>query len=196
MDQEPQGQPEGAAGKGTTGKVAKPTIDRQTLEAFLTDLRQKQSLLLGLLGGTAAALASAAIWVGITWAYIRWAGITAASDDQMTWMAVIVGFLVGFAVRHAGRGIDLPFGIVGAVLTLAGCFLGNLFTNYYLESATRDIPMAEVSFEEALENMKVSLEAFDLLFYAIALWVGYRLSFRPTTEKDLARLAQRQGGSG
>ena len=76
------------------------------------------NLPLGALAGLGAAIAGAAIW----------AAITAATEYQIGWMAIGVGFLVGFAVRVVGKGSEASFGVVGAVLALLGCLLGNLLT--------------------------------------------------------------------
>src|SRR5262249_19253377 len=70
--------------------------------------------------GFMAGLAAAAVGAGL------WALITIFVGVQIGWMAVGVGFLVGWAVRMAGHGRHRAFGIMGALLALGGCGVGNL----------------------------------------------------------------------
>jgi hypothetical protein len=59
---------------------------------------------------------------------LLWAAITVITEYQIGYMAVAVGFGVGYAIRYAGRGFDQIFGITGAVLALLGCLIGNFFS--------------------------------------------------------------------
>src|SRR5262245_66169208 len=70
--------------------------------------------------GFMAGLLAAAVGAGL------WALITIFVGFQIGWMAVGVGFLVGWAVRVAGKGRHRAFGIMGALLALSGCAVGNL----------------------------------------------------------------------
>lgn len=120
---------------------------------------------------------------GITAAIIGavlWALITVATEYQIGWMAVGVGYLVGYAVRIAGKGIDKSFGITGALLALFGCILGNIFTIYMFIFKEYGGPVISVFLQIDLAAILIMLtETFnpiDLLFYAIAIVEGYRLS--------------------
>ena len=93
------------------------SIDPAQLQHALENPRSEQNLLLGVLAGAVWALVGATLW----------AVVTAATGYQIGYMAVAVGFFVGFAMRHFGKGIDSTFGVVGAGLALLGCALGNLF---------------------------------------------------------------------
>ena len=79
-------------------------------------LRGEQNLLIALLAGIAAAVVGTIVW----------AAITVTTGYQIGYMAIAVGFIVGYAVR-LGNGIDKIFGVLGAALALGGCVLGNLF---------------------------------------------------------------------
>ena len=76
----------------------------------------ESNLTLAILGGVVAALIGAAIW----------AVITVKTGYQVGFMAIGVGLLVGFTVRHLGKGATPAFGAVGALLSLAGCVAGNV----------------------------------------------------------------------
>jgi hypothetical protein len=138
----------------------------------LNRLREQQNLVAGALVGAAAALVGAAIW----------AVITALTEYQIGWMAVGVGFLVAYAVRVAGKGIDKIFGVVGALLSLVGCIVGNLLTTIYFIAKTEDI-----SFLDVLADGYLFLCVRHL--YRVSLRVSPRNTRRPqspTRESCLA----------
>lgn len=147
----------------------------------LNRLREQQNLVAGTLLGAAAALLGAAIW----------AVITALTEYQIGWMAVGIGFLVAYAVRVAGKGIDKIFGIVSAALSLAGCIIGNLLTTIYFIAKTEDMSffdaLAALDLSLVVEIMIATFQPMDILFYAFAMYVGYRYAFRPVTPADLSR---------
>ncbi|MBD0255212.1 MAG: hypothetical protein ICV83_05790 [Cytophagales bacterium] len=131
-----------------------------------------------------AAGVSAAVVMGLLWAVV-----TVVTEFQIGYMAVAVGFGVGYAVRYAGRGFDPIFGITGAVLALLGCLLGNFFSlvgfaaksldrNFLGILSTIDYGMVPAAMMEAFSPM-------DLLFYGIAIYEGYKFSFRQITEAEL-----------
>jgi len=79
---------------------AENAIDPLILQAALQRLKSEQNLVLAALAGGVAALLGACIW----------AAVTVTTNYQIGWMAVGVGFLVGYAVRSFGKGIDKSFG--------------------------------------------------------------------------------------
>lgn len=131
------------------------------------------NLPLGALAGLGAAIAGAAIW----------AAITAATEYQIGWMAIGVGFLVGFAVRLVGKGTEPTFGVAGAVLALLGCALGNLLTISWFVAQDAGDPffstLASLDFGIVIELMRATFAPMDLLFYAIAAYCGFRYAIVP-----------------
>jgi len=158
------------------------TIEPGRLEYAMETLRGEQNLLLALAGGSAAALVGAAAW----------AGVTVATGYQIGWMAVGVGVLVGLAVRLLGKGIDKPFGIVGAALSLVGCALGNLLAVCGMVASQEGIPLMQIlgnmNIGLAGELMGATFSPIDLLFYGFAVYEGYRFSFRRLTHEVMARV--------
>lgn len=150
---------------------------RRAMEFF----RQEQNLAAGSLAGLVAAVTGAAIW----------AGITVATDYQIGWMAVGVGMLVGIAVRVIGKGIDQIFGVAGAFMSLVGCALGNIFTVAYYVSMQTGTPIIDVltqaDVEMLVELLMSTFQVMDLLFYGLAMYFGYRYSFRQLAMKDFDR---------
>ncbi len=168
---------------------AKP-LDSQTsapetrlLALGVDRLRTEQNLSAATVAGMAAAAAGA----------ILWAVITVATNYQIGFMAVGVGLLVGYAVRVAGKGMDRRFGVAGAALALLGCVVGNLLTICYFVAVRQNVALVDVlsrlTPERALMLLGVTFSAIDLIFYAIALYEGYRLSFREVSREQILRAA-------
>jgi len=132
-----------------------------------------KKLLLGGLAGVVAAVVGAIVW----------AVITVTTKYQIGLVAVAIGAFVGFAVRTANGG--KAFGILGAFLALFGCVLGNYFSLIAFASTQQ-----HVGFFTMLNHAdpgKVAAVMWDdllsasILFYAIAVYEGYRFSIaRPT----------------
>jgi hypothetical protein len=155
------------------------TSPKVSLESYLDTLRAEQSLPMGLVFGLAAAVGGAALW----------ALITVAIDYQIGYMAIAIGFLVGFAVRIGGKGIDKVFAISGALLALFSCLLGNVLSIIGYVAKTEGL-----GFFETLTMIDYGLlpgvmaEAFspiDLLFYGIAVYEGFKFSPRQITQEEL-----------
>jgi len=158
----------------------KPTFDKAQVQQAIALLRGDQNLPVGVLAGLIGALGGAAVW----------GGITVATGYQIGWMAVGVGFLVGYAVRTFGKGIDKVFGIAGAVLALIGCGLGNLLAISGMIAADQEMGFFEVLGQlnpGLVKDLMVStFSPMDLLFYGIAVYEGYRFSFRRLTTREIA----------
>lgn len=161
-----------------------PEVDQMKLQIFMQSLRDNQNLSFGILGGAGAAFVGALLW----------ALVTAVTDWQIGFMAVGIGFLVGYAIRNFGNGIDISFGITGAVLSLAGCLLGNLLVVgvAIAEQESMEIMdvLGQIDLALAIELMIETFNPMDLLFYGLAVYYGYKYSFRPITEEELATLTR------
>ena len=166
-------QPDGAQ------KEQSPQLDEFHIQLALSQLRTEQNLGMGIGAGAIGAAVGAALW----------AFITVVTNFQIGWMAVGVGFLVGIAIRRVGKGVDNIFGIAGAVLALLGCLLGDLLAICGSIASEEKMSFFEVlsklDVEITWKLMVASFSPFDLLFYGIAVYEGYKLSFRQLTERDL-----------
>lgn len=142
-------------------------------------LRAEQSLFIAFLAGFAAAIVGA----------IAWAAITITTEFQIGFMAIAVGFLVGFAVR-LGNGIDKIFGILGAVLSLFGCVLGNVFSLIGFVSKQEHLSLADtisrLDYSKLPQMLTATFSLMDLVFYGIAVYEGYRFSFRQVSSEDVS----------
>ena len=81
---------------------------------------------------------------------ILWAMLSLLVDRLFPWMTILLGFLVGLAVRRAGRGLDWRFPLLAAVMTVFGALVGNVvvaaaFTAQEFDTSTLQILRAVTS---------------------------------------------------
>jgi hypothetical protein len=149
-------------------------------------LRAEQSLLVALFAGIAGALVGAFVW----------AAVTVVTEYQVGYMAIAVGFIVGYAVR-LGNGIDKVFGVLGAVLSLFGCVLGNAFSLICFVSKQEHLSLTEtisrLDYATISQLFTATFQVMDLVFYAIAVYEGYRFSFRRLSPEDAGAPAPANG---
>ncbi len=120
--------------------------------------------------------------------------LTVATGQQMGWLAVAIGLVVGYAVRLFGKGVTPLFGIIGATLAMLGCLAGNLLSACIYAARREGQPvtdrLAALTPEKAIEVMVHSFTFMDLIFYGVAIYVAYQYSFKRVTEEDLALPSQ------
>ncbi len=171
--------PQGQGPEVREPQTNRPQVPNPALKLTLEALRSEQNLAMGVFAGFVAAIAGAAAW-GV---------VTAYTGNQVGWMAIGIGFFVGFAVRFAGKGIDTSFGVISAVLSLFGCVLGNLWTMTYFIAAKEGMPflkvVSQLNPDIAIKIMVSTFNTMDLVFYGLALYFGYKYGFRLITEDEL-----------
>ncbi|WP_432663659.1 hypothetical protein R9X47_24145 [Wukongibacter baidiensis] len=149
------------------------------LDYKIEELRLNQNVGLGVLGGFLGCLIGAIIW----------AAVTVITDFQIGWMAVGVGFIVGKSVGYCGKGIDSHFGIIGATFSLIGCLLGNLLATFIIISRVEGIALFEllnyINVQVIFEIFKFTFSPMDLVFYALAVYEGYKFSIKSVNINDL-----------
>ena len=57
---------------------------------------------------------------------LLWIATSSLTGRVFAWMTVVLGYLLGMAIRHAGRGVDWRFPALAAAFALAGSVLGNI----------------------------------------------------------------------
>lgn len=156
-----------------------PIADPAWIDRWIAELRSKQSLSLGVITGLLAAVVGAMLW----------AAITVLTNAQIGWMAVGVAALVGVVVRTLGRGLDRSFGWLGAGLSLFSCILGNYLASCVFIAREVGLPVTSVLTQinpAAIPSLMIAtFHPLDVLFYGLAIWMGYRLSFRQITEAQI-----------
>jgi hypothetical protein len=166
--------------------AAKPRIDVANAQALFEQLLQRQNFPLALIGGFVAAVGGG----------LAWAAVTVSTGMQIGWMAVGIGFLVGFVIRKLGKGLTKKFGIAGGALSLFGCLLGNFLALCGLVSKIQGLPVVATTLAyiqdpaSAFELIQGNFSPIDLLFYGIAVYEGYKFSFREVTDEDLSQITQ------
>lgn len=134
---------------------------------------------IGSLGlGVAGGIVGMALGAGL------WAAITIITDYQIGYMAIGLGLLVGLGVRFTSGGAGTVHGLIGGSLALMGCLLGNLLAVLIVVSRELGAPFLDVLFNLdwgiIIEFMKVTFSPIDLLFYALAVYAGFRFASRRT----------------
>jgi hypothetical protein len=134
-------------------------------------LGRKEHLFAGILAGIIAAAIGAGIWMGIT----------VVTNMHIGFVAIGVGALVGYAVRIVGNGRSMIFGIVGALLTLAGCLGGEILTVAQLSStAEHDFfyTLTNLDLTNTVTNIFNHTDVIMYVIYGIGIFEGYKLSIR------------------
>jgi hypothetical protein len=101
-------------------------------------------------GGLVAAFVSAVLWTLFS----------TATGVQFACMACVVGVLVGIGIRLTGDGAKREYALLGIMMTLFGCVLGNA-------AAASNL----LAFEPTL-----SFAPVDVIFYVLALYSALRLA--------------------
>jgi hypothetical protein len=163
--------------------TAPPRMMEPAEQALVLErLRSEHNLGAGIAAGLAAAAGGAAAW----------ALVTVFTHFQIGWMAVGVGFLVGYAVRTFGKGIERSFGFVGAGCALLGCLAGNLLAACGMAAQGGDLGffgiLSGLNLDTIGRIMSVTFQPMDLLFYGIAVYQGFKLSVRRPSMEELTRL--------
>jgi hypothetical protein len=159
-------------------------IDQMQLERHLQEVRDNQNLALGVMAGLVVAAVGAMVWAGVTY----------YTEYQIGWMAVAIGFGVGLTIRRTGKGVDASFGIAGAVLSLAGCLAGNILIYCAYIAKEEGVQVTEIvsqlDYQIAMEMLVDSFTPFDILFYGLALYYGYKNSFYQVSDDKLREFSR------
>lgn len=57
---------------------------------------------------------------------VLWVALSSLTNRVFPWMTVLLGAMLGFAVRRAGQGVDWRFPTLAAVLAVLGALVGNI----------------------------------------------------------------------
>jgi|GEM_PF-712059 len=136
----------------------------------LERIKQQQSFSMAVFGGLLAAACSAIVW----------AVVTVIIEYQIGWMAIGLGLCVGLSVRFFGRGLGRHYAYLGAALSLLGCVAGNVLSLIGFiaqnEKIGYFIALHQVRLSYLVEVFPKTVQPMDFLFYAIAVYEGYRFS--------------------
>lgn len=169
-------------GNQARGEESQISIDPVRLQMIEERLQAEQNLGLAIGAGLVAALIGAAIWAAITY----------FTGYQIGWMAIGVGFLVGYAVRETGQGLSSLYGLIAAGFALLGCVLGNVLTIVAAVANAEGMPLLEVVSKldwERLQGLIIDwFSPIDLLFYGFAVYQAYGMAYRRMSEEEIKDL--------
>lgn len=138
------------------------------------------------LGGLVGALLGGALWAK----YIQWTGLTAG------WVALAIGILTGIGVLLAGRSRQTSISLVAALFAVVGILVGKYLDVQW--NAPQTLTVAIIERDDTppdpsegtgkmvetrgvgisvWELMRQRMEWFDLLYYVVAGYIAFRLSY-------------------
>lgn len=161
-------------------------ITEEAIEAYKQQLRGEQNLALSIVACVATCLIGAVVWCLVSY----------STGYQIGYMAIGIGFLVGYANRYLGKGIDPIYGVLGGAFALISCVLGNYFTIIAFAANETNISffnmLGMVGPDLAFTALSEAFSPIDLLFYGLAVYEGYKFSFRQVTEEEVMAAATAQ----
>ena len=134
------------------------------------------------LGGLIGALIGGALWAK----YIQWTGLTAG------WVALAIGIFAGIGVLLVGRSRQISISLVAALFAVVGILLGKYLDVQWNAPQTitvaiiekHDAPSDEPKMVETSgygtsvwQLMRQRMEWIDLLYYVVAAYIAFRLSY-------------------
>ena len=123
---------------------------------------------------------------------VLWAVVTAVTGFQIGYMALGIGFAVGFSMLYVGNGRNSTFGIVGGFLAFLSCFFGNAFSIAVVVANDPEMGQAISTIDVLfvfvtqpaifIEVMKETFHPMDVVFYIIAIYTGYKCAFHNVSD--------------
>lgn len=161
-------------------------IQQKLPAEILNKLRQEQNLTKAIAAGVIAAIICS----------ILWAAFSVYTTIQFRGMALLLGAGVGFAMRKTGKGIDTIFGISGAIISLIGCIVGNFLSVIGFLAIENNLGYFETLLRFDYSYLgEVMISTFNIrhiFFYLVAIAVGFALSKKTITDKDVKELKAEQ----
>ena len=171
----------GKINKNTGTNKPEMAFDPGVVDAAFERFRMEQDISRGVLAGS----------IAMVLAVVLWAAIVVKTGSASVWMGMGVAVLTGLAIRKVGKGIDERLGLVGALLTMAGCALGRLFAICHFIALKEGKRFLDVLLERdpgtLFSLLTADYTAIDLMFYGFIAYTGYRLSFRQFSDAEIIR---------
>jgi len=129
---------------------------------------------------------------------ILWGIVTVVTDFQIGYMAVAIGAGVGYTIRLVGKGVSQIFGFWGGAIAFVSVVLGNVFSIMGIIANYQDVSLVDtllyMDYSYLPQFMSETFSPIDLLFYGIAIYEGYKFSFRVLTQEELEKI-RKEGAS-
>lgn len=154
------------------GQPACPSCVEKVKEELAAEQATTMSYLPAIAGGLAGAIAGAVVW----------AGVAVATDLEVGYIAVLVGFLAGWGVKYAARGKrGQGLQLAAAGLSIVGLVVAKLFiVQWFLVKGAQqegyDVSLFDTRTLPILfEVLPKTLSAFDVLWLLLAIGAAYRV---------------------
>ncbi|HEU0010842.1 MAG TPA: hypothetical protein VFT34_13575 [Verrucomicrobiae bacterium] len=146
-----------------------------SLDAQQREDAREESIPQAVLGG----LAAAALCIVLA------GGFAALTHFWHKAMSVGIGFAVAWVVKRFGRGNDIRFGLIGAFCALVACVGAYHLAWAFVLAASVDMSILDYisSIDDWGEWMTEILGPYDLFFYAVATYCGYKYSYDAVADK-------------
>lgn len=146
------------------------TEDAGDVPSSANDVLPQENFALAVPVGIAAAGAGALVWAAFVY----------VTNYELGLIAIAIGALVGLAIRKVGNGFDPKFSILGAACAGCGAALGIVLSDLAFLAKEAGRPMLDVASAvgpgELLSLAVRNGDPIDLLFLAIAVYEGWKLS--------------------
>ena len=123
---------------------------------------------------------------------VLWGAVSVVTGFQIGYMAVAIGAGVGYTIRLVGKGLSNKFGFWGGAIAFVSVLLGNIFSIIGFIANSESMSYIDVLFNldyTYLPNLLAeTFSIMDLLFYGLAIYEGYRFSFRVLTQEQLEQV--------
>lgn len=158
-------------------KTAPPKPEDFPVTMTYEELLAEENLPKGLLFAVIASILGA----------VTWGLVSISTGYQIGYMAIAIGFVVGFAMRQ-GKGVRPIFGILGAVLALISCVMGDFISYIGFIAKEYDLSyievLSEADYKAIFSQMVEDVVSMTALFYGIAIYEGYKFSFRAQKQPE------------
>ena len=157
-------------------------IHQKLSEEDLKELKEEENLIPAIVMGATVGLVGA----------ILWGTISVVTGFQIGYMAVAIGAGVGYTIRLVGKGISQIFGYWGGALAFLSVLLGNILSILGFVANEMDVSLVNAilyfDYSYLPQLMGETFSVMDLLFYGLAIFEGYKFSFRVVSQEDLDRI--------
>jgi hypothetical protein len=155
-----------------------PALAERPTAADGARLVEAQSVLYGFLAG----LASIAIFI------LLWVLVTDLLRRLLPWLTILLGALVGLAVRRGGQGFDWRFPVLAALLTLLGALAGLIVISAGTSARELDTTTWNVILHVTTLTWPVFFDevvtAADVIFAGTGAVIAAFLSPRPLNRRE------------
>jgi hypothetical protein len=138
-------------------------------KGMTTGVRPRGNIVLAIAAGLVAAAVGAGIWMAVQ----------VTLNLQIGFVAIAIGALVGLAIRTLGHGTHVIYGVIGAVLTLAGCLGGEILSHFYITSSAQQSIYAlarSADYVQLVQAIFARMDPIGYIIYGFGIFEGYKLS--------------------